>query len=126
MEQVIELLTALSSPEATKRKPAEELFQQGKNQPNPDQLVLSFLQALGSAQIDVALRTQAAVLLRQLVSKTDKALHFPSALPKTRPILVLSCCACSKQRQIKTSEAKLLKSSPDLLTQLVMMTPGVG
>jgi len=84
MEQVIELLTALSSPEANKRKPAEELFQQGKNQPNPDQLLLSFLQALGSAQVDVALRTQAAVLLRQLVSKTDKAFAFAKCSPQNK------------------------------------------
>jgi F0F1-type ATP synthase delta subunit len=76
MDQVIVLLTALSSPEAAKRKPAEDLFQQGKKQPNPDQLLLSFLQALGTPSIDKALRTQAAVLLRQLVSKTDKAFAF--------------------------------------------------
>lgn len=84
MDQVIELLTALSSPDKAKRKPAEDMFQQGKVQPNPDLLLLSFLEALGAAQIDVALRTQAAVLLRQLVNKADKAFAFSKCSPENK------------------------------------------
>lgn len=107
MDQVIELLTALSSPEAGKRKPAEELFQQGKNQANPDQLVLSFLQALGSPQVDVALRTQSAVLLRQLVNKNDKAFAFSKCTPDNKTGIATELLRLFKAEQNENIRSKI-------------------
>lgn len=69
--QFVEMLLALRNADAAIRKPAETMFQHAKKS-EPEKLIVGMLLVLASPELDEAIRSHDAVLLRQLVSRGPK------------------------------------------------------
>jgi len=79
--KMAELLGALNSADNSKRQMAETMFQQAKAS-EPDNLLLGFVGVLEEESIPMPVRTQGAVLLRQMVSRgSDKDFVFSRVQP---------------------------------------------
>mmetsp|Transcript_32109 Transcript_32109/g.90183 ORF Transcript_32109/g.90183 Transcript_32109/m.90183 type:complete len:1118 (-) Transcript_32109:115-3468(-) len=82
--EMVQLLTALSSGQNQERQQAEKMFQTAKAG-NPDSLILGLMAIISDESVDEALRRQAAVLLRQLVTKgSDKDFAFAKLQPNVK------------------------------------------
>jgi len=80
----VELLTAIQSAEKNVRQQAETLYSAAKVN-EPDNLLVGVVSVITSSTVQEATRRQAAVLLRQLVSKgDDKDFVFARASPQTK------------------------------------------
>jgi len=83
----VELIQALQSTDAAKRQPAEKMYSQAKST-DPEKLILGMMEILGSADVDMDIRSHNAVLLRGLVAMAapEKDFIFPrlSAQCKTQ------------------------------------------
>jgi hypothetical protein len=84
LAQLAQLLKALISGTNEERKQAEQLFNQSKTSA-PEQLILGLLQVLSTAQTEEQLRVQAAVLLRQLLSRTGDNFAFEKVSDAAKP-----------------------------------------
>eukprot|EP00928_Gymnodinium_smaydae_P031863 TRINITY_DN2324_c0_g1_i8.p1 TRINITY_DN2324_c0_g1~~TRINITY_DN2324_c0_g1_i8.p1 ORF type:complete len:1110 (-),score=359.38 TRINITY_DN2324_c0_g1_i8:251-3580(-) len=84
LQKFAELLKALISANNDERQQAENLYQQAKAG-EPEQLYIGLLGVLATDAADQAIRSQAAVLLRQLSTRgTDKDFVFGRLSPDTR------------------------------------------
>lgn len=114
LQKFAELLKALLSSQNAERTQAETLYQQAKAG-EPEQLVAGFLGVLGTEQLEEDIRRQAAVLLRQLVTRGSEKDFVWSRLSADSRAQV----AAELLRRFEVeSNAKLQKKVGEVVTRL--------
>uniref|UniRef100_A0A6U9NR28 TOG domain-containing protein n=1 Tax=Zooxanthella nutricula TaxID=1333877 RepID=A0A6U9NR28_9DINO len=129
--KMVELLKALISGQNQERKQAEQLFN-GAKASEPDSLVLGFLGVVGDEACDEALRRQAAVLLRQLVTRaTEKDFALSRMAAATRQQLATELLGLFErltnpklQQKVGEVVAKLADACCDKDDQRGWLAPG--